>query len=139
MVNSFNGTFNDVFANMGMQIKLFAAALALFGLTLLGASPVGAASPNAGKDVSYSYAYQTLTNPDGTTSTYHIIGEVDYTKSGNTITATTNCAYFKSPTPTAPPTQATYDGQYNVDGAIADTSYTGVKNFCVENFNNRYY
>jgi hypothetical protein len=110
---------------------LKAILLALtFGLALVVAAPdtAQAAPP---RDVTYSYSYIELTDSDGTTAFYDFAGIVRYNKDG---TAYTQCSYARRTPGTFTRTPV---GSHRVEYAIADTSYEGVKQFCMESFANR--
>jgi hypothetical protein len=101
----------------------------IFGLALLAAAPDTAQAAPPVRDVTYTYYSQTLTDADGSTDVYDIIGVVRYNPDG---TAYTRCTYAQRVGGIQTPR-----GTYRVEYAIANTSKEGVRQFCVENFPNR--
>jgi hypothetical protein len=101
-----------------------------FGLALLGAAPdtAQAAPP---RDVTYSYSYIPLVDANGESGNYDFAGIVRYNKDG---TAYTQCSYARRTPGTFTRTPV---GSHRVEYAIVDTSYEGVKQFCMESFANR--
>jgi hypothetical protein len=102
-----------------------------FGLALVVAAPDTAqAAPQ--RDVSYSWANVQLTDSDGTTGNYHVLGSVRYGTKNNPPRGT-YCSYLKLDESG----NWTGDGTYYQSEPIADASNAGVRQFCFDNFVNR--
>jgi hypothetical protein len=109
-------------------LKAILLTIAL-GLALVVAAPDTAQAAPPSRDVTYTYYSQTLTDADGSTGVYDVIGFVRYSPDG---TAYTRCTYAQRVNGIQTPR-----GTYRVEYAIANTSKEGVRQFCVENFPNR--
>jgi len=120
-------------------MKRILASLALSSAALVGVAAPAVAAP---KDVSYSYPNVTLvdtTAPDvdatpNDSGQYVVTGGVKYSTRNGPIG--TYCNYYRMGPGGV--TDLTVEGYYNVTSTtVTDASSAGVRQYCIDNFNNR--